>query len=129
MKALIIILSVHIFSIHAKLLYYLNPEIGNKNPFSFLDLSEPMVLSMIFALSYSMATAFIIYKSNSKRLIIVYAALDALGVLFYYFTFIPIYVTAFYFAIYTFILIGSTISIKDNKQKPTNNLNIKSFEA
>lgn len=109
MRWLIIILSFHIFSVQTKLLYLLN---GGEN-FSYLNLSEQTVLAMLFSLSYAIATAIIIYKSTNKRLIILYACLDALGVLLYYFALIPIAVAAFYFAIYTFVLIASTIAFID----------------
>lgn len=112
MKYLIIILSVHIFSVHAKLLYYLNPELVEKTSFSFANLSEPSILAMVFALSYSLATAVVIYNTENKRIIATYALLDGVAVLLYYFTKLPMFLSAFYFAIYTFILIGSTITIK-----------------
>ncbi len=44
---LIIALSIHIFSVHCKLLYYLNPEISTKQAFSYLNLDEPTVLAMV----------------------------------------------------------------------------------
>jgi hypothetical protein len=46
-----------------------------------------------------------------KLLIVVFAILDSIGVLLYYFTMIPLSVGAFYFAIYTGILIVSTIYV------------------
>ena len=85
MRALIIILSIHIFSVQTKLLYWINPEIAEKNGFSFLNFDEPTVLAMVFSLSYSIATAIILYRSNNRRLIMAYAVLDGLGVLLYYF--------------------------------------------
>jgi len=112
MKPLIIILTVHIWAVHTKLLYYLNPEMVEKIPFSYLTFNEPTVLAMIFALSYSLATAFVIYKTDTKRIIITYAVLDGLSVLLYYFTKLPIWISAFYFSIYTFILIASVISVR-----------------
>lgn len=116
MKALIIILSVHIFSVHSKLLYYLNPELTEKASFSYTNLNEATILAMIFALSYSVATALAIYNTNNKRITTTYAILDAIGVLLYYFTAIPMLVTSFYFAIYTFVLINSVISVNSSKK-------------
>lgn len=108
MKYLIIILSVHIFSVHAKLLYLLN----GGDSFSFLNVNEPTILAMVFAVSYSLATAVVIYNTENKSIIFTYAVLDGVAVLLYYFAVIPIAVAAFYFAIYTFILIASVITIK-----------------
>ena len=116
-NALIIVLTVHIFSVHTKLLYYLSPEISNHHTFSYLTLDEPSILAMVFAVSYSLATAFIIYKTNKKWMILTYAGADGLSVLLYYFTKIPIAVSAFYFALYTFFLIASAYYIRE-KQSP-----------
>ena len=77
---LIIALSIHIFSVHCKLLYYLNPEISIKHAFSYLNLDEPTILAMVFALSYSVATAFVIYTSNRKSLILIYGFIEYFGV-------------------------------------------------
>lgn len=106
---LIIALSIHIFSVHCKLLYYLNPEISTKQAFSYLNLDEPTILAMVFALSYSVATAFVIYISNRKSIIFTYGFIDTIGVLLYYFISIPIHFGAIYFALYTGILIISTM--------------------
>ncbi len=106
---LIIALSIHIFSVHCRLLYYINPEISIKPAFSYLTFDEPTILAMVFALSYSVATAFIIYISNRKSLIITYGIIDTIGVLLYYFTKIPIHYGAIYFALYTGVLIISTV--------------------
>lgn len=113
MKALIIILSIHIFSVQTKLLYLLN----GGDVFSFLNVDEPTILAMVFSLSYSIATAIIIYKSQSRRLIMLYAVLDAIGVLLYYFQIIPVAVASFYFAIYTFCIIASTLYLGQKKEK------------
>jgi len=110
---LIIALTIHIFSVHSKLLYYLNPELLNKPAFSFLNFSEANVLAMVFALAYSLATFTVISISKRKLLIIVFALLDSIGVLLYYFTKIPLYVGAIYFALYTGILILSVIYLEN----------------
>ena len=102
-------LSVHIYVIQTKLLYLLNGGIE----FSYLSLDEKGILSIIFAVSYSIATAVILYKQPSPRLVLLYALLDAVGVLLYYFIKIPIWVGAFYFMIYTFCIIASTIAFRD----------------
>ena len=111
MKYLITILSIHIFSVQTKLLFLLN---GGGGEFSFITFDEPTILAMVFSMSYSIATAIIIYKSASKRLVILYAMLDGLAVLLYYFTAIPIQAGAVYFAIYTFCIIASTLSMSGN---------------
>ncbi len=106
---LIIALTIHIFSVHCRLLYYLNPEVEKPPPFSFVNLNEPTILAMVFAVAYSLATVWVITRAKKKGLIFVFAALDSLGVLLYYFTEIPLQFGAIYFAIYTGTLILSTI--------------------
>ena len=112
---LIIALSIHIFSVHTRLLYYLNPEISTKQGFSYLNIDELTILAMVFALAYSVATATVIYISNRKILIFSYGILDAFGVLLYYFTSIPLEYGAIYFALYTGILIVSTVFLNGNE--------------
>ena len=111
MKSLVIILSLHIYVIQTKLLSLLN----GGGDFSYLSLNEKSFLAMLFAVSYAAATAIVLYKTSNKRLIVIFALLDAFSVLLYYFTKIPIFVGAFYFAIYTFVIISSTISLSKNK--------------
>jgi len=106
---LIFSLTFHIFSVHAKLLYYLNPELEEKVAFSFLKLNEPTVTVMLFALAYSLGTFTVLRKSRKRWLIWIYAALDSVGVLLYYFTKIPLYFGAIYFALYTGTLILSSM--------------------
>jgi len=106
---LIVALTIHIFSVHCRLLYYLNPEVLNKHSFSFLSIDEPTVLAMIFALSYSLATAFVIISTKEKGFVILYGILDTIGVLLYYFIAIPLHFGAIYFALYTGALIISTM--------------------
>ena len=74
-----------------------------------MDIDEPTVLAMVFALSYSVATAFVIYISKRRSLILAYGIIDTIGVLLYYFTSIPLHYGAIYFALYTGILITSTM--------------------
>ena len=66
---LIISLTCHIFSVHAKLLYYLNPELTEKVAFSFLRLNEPTLTVMLFALAYSLGTFTVLRRSRKKWLI------------------------------------------------------------
>lgn len=117
MRNLIIVLTVHIFATHTKLLYYINPEVLDKQAFSFLSLNEHTMLSMVFALSYSMATALVIYKVNTKWIVLAYAALDGLAVLLYYYLAIPTWVSGIYFAVYTTFLISSTFIVKEHTVK------------
>ncbi|NQU32408.1 MAG: helix-turn-helix domain-containing protein [Bacteroidetes bacterium] len=112
---LIIALTIHIFSVHCKLLYYLNPELDIKPAFTFISFNEPTILAMVFALAYSLATFFVVSSSNRKTLIFIFAFLDSIGVLLYYFTKIPLYLGAIYFALYTGILIISTVYL-DNPE-------------
>jgi len=63
----------------------------------------------VFAVAYSLATVSVIRGAKNKNLLVIFAALDSLGVLLYYFTKIPLYFGAIYFAIYTGTLILSTI--------------------
>jgi hypothetical protein len=110
---MIVALIIHIFSVHCKLLYYLNPEATEKHSFSFLTIDEPTVLAMLFALSYSLATAFNISSTSKKSLVVFFGLLDMIGVLLYYFTSIPLYFGAIYFAIYTGSLIVSSIYLNN----------------
>ena len=77
---LIIVLTVHIFAVQTKILYFLSPELAQKGSFSVMDMNEHAWLAMIFALSYSMATAFIIYLTNKWWIRLVYAIMDGLAV-------------------------------------------------
>ena len=112
---LLISLAIHIFSVHSRLLYYLNPETLNKMPFSFIVVNEPTILAMVFALAYSLATVSVIRNSKKKGLIAIFAVLDSLGVLLYYFTKIPLYFGAIYFALYTGTLILSSLYLNGPK--------------
>jgi len=56
-----------------------------------------------------LATVTVIRSAKNKRIIFVFAVLDSLGVLLYYFTKIPLYFGAIYFAIYTGISILSAL--------------------
>ena len=107
-SALVIVLTFHLFFVQTKLLYFLSPEIDEKGLFSLLSMNEHSYLAMLFALSYSLATAFVIYLTKKRYVILVYALLDGLAVGFYYLS-APFQVVAPYFAIYTFVLIASTL--------------------
>jgi len=108
-------------------LYYLNPEVSDKHSFTFLTIDEPTVMAMLFALSYSLATAFVIISTKRRAFIILFGILDTIGVLLYYFIAIPIYFGAIYFALYTGALIIASMylngteylsdKIKDMKEK------------
>jgi len=84
-----------------------------------MDMDEAAILAMIFALSYSIATAFVIYLTKKRWMVMTYAGADGIAVLLYYFTKIPVEVSAFYFALYTFFLIASTTLIKDSETSET----------
>jgi hypothetical protein len=102
-----IALAIHIFSVQTKLLYHLNPEQAKESSFSFLKIDEPTLLSMVFAISYSLATVSVLIKTKKMWLTIIFASLDAIGVLLYYCKQIPVWLGALYFAAYTFTLILS----------------------
>ena len=104
-KWLIIILSVHILSVQAGLLHGLSGK------------NEALWLAIIFALSYSAASGFIIYLSDKRWLIFIYAVADGIGVELYYEQSIPSLYIVIYFALYTFLLIYSTVLI-DKTVKP-----------
>ena len=108
-KYVIIALIPHLLGIHWRLLYYLNPEIADKDLFSFLTFDEPTIIAFVFAFSYSSGTALIIYITKNWRLIATYALLDAISVFLYYNIDIPLEFVAAYYAIYTGILIASII--------------------
>ena len=97
---LIVALTIHIFSVHCRLLYYLNPEVVNKHSFTFFTIDESTLLAMVFALSYSLATACVIISTKRKTFVILYGILDTIGVLLYYFIAIPMHFGAIYFALY-----------------------------
>jgi len=72
--------------------------------------------SILFALAYSIGTAIIIYITKKRWMILTYAIADGLAVLLYYFTKIPIEVSAVYFAMYTFFLIASTTWMEQREE-------------
>lgn len=113
-NTLIIALTIHVFSVQSKLLFHLNPDGDDKDTFSFFEFNESTILAMLFALSYSLATFFVVNNTKNRNLIYIYAGLDAIGVLLYYYTQIPDHYRAVYFALYTGILILSTIYLDKN---------------
>jgi hypothetical protein len=74
-----------------------------------MNMDEFKILAIVFAISYSVASAFAILASTDKKIIILFGVLDAIGVLLYYITYIPLQISAVYFSIYTCSLILSTI--------------------
>ena len=122
---LVISLTIHLFSVYSKLLYYLNPEVLSKESFSFIIFNEQTILAMVFALSYSLATFSIVFNAGKRGLIILFGSLDTIGVLLYYFTDIPLYYGAIYFAIYTGALIISTLYLRNPDRLPEQILRMK----
>ncbi|NHJ87928.1 MAG: helix-turn-helix domain-containing protein [Asgard group archaeon] len=106
---LMIALVIHIFSVHSRLLYYMNPELKIKPSFSFIALNEPTILALVFAVAYSLATISVLRGTKKKWLIVIFAVMDSFGVLLYYFTTIPLQYGAVYFAVYTGTLILSAM--------------------
>lgn len=112
---LIIALAFHLFFVNSKLLYSLNQEPSNKATFSFSQFNEPNILAMLFAVSYSLATISVLRTTRKKQLIVIFALMDAFGVLVQYYPEMSRNYKAVYFAIYTGLLIISTIYL-DNPE-------------
>lgn len=109
--------TIHIFSIHTRLLYYINPEkvSGEIPPFSFLQFNERTILSMAIAIMYSLATYQAVTRLRKPILIWVFGILDALGVGLYYYTDIPLDFSKIYFAVYTLAVIITRAYIKPSQ--------------
>ena len=115
----LILLSLHLFGIHSKLLFHTNPDgFDNNAAFSFLNLSENTYTSMAFSLVYSIMTIIVIriflLKSTeilSKFVVlIIVGLLDGFGIFLYYaHTEIEKYfiVASIYYSAYTFFIIVS----------------------
>lgn len=109
----LIFLSIHLFTVHSKLIFHANPDnLSGHQAFSYLNLSEQMIISVIISLSYSVITVILIMLlSNLKKIyilfIIWFAILDGIGVFIYYYY--PERLALFssiYYAIYTFSIIA-----------------------
>lgn len=114
-SVIVIFLSVHLFGIHAKLLYFINPDKmlldGIQRQFSFLHMDENNLVSLAFAGAYSIATVFIIVIFDRKNklnsvFMILFSALDGLGIFIYYNTKIMelSLVGSIYYACYTVVI-------------------------
>ena len=107
----LILLSIHLFAIHARLLFHLTPDSQiSETIFSFLQLNEITILSMTFAAAYSLMTVIILYINSNLKFILVYGCIDAIAVFFYYKEHIKkefFIFGAIYYAVYTFIIIYS----------------------
>ena len=110
------LLAIHLFGTHSRLLYHINPEFGDglKVGFSFLRISEQIIIAEIFALSYSVITAIILllYSESNNRIWIVsiFAFLDGAGVFIYYNVEIKtlfVIFSSLYYSVYTMIVIMS----------------------
>lgn len=102
---LIIALAIHLFTVNCKLLFSLSLATATDFPL----INEPSVLALIFAVPYSLATVSVLRATKNKRLIVIFAVMDAFGVLIQYYPDISRHIKAVYFAIYTGLLIISTI--------------------
>jgi hypothetical protein len=71
--------------------------------------NDNLWVAVVFAASYSIASAFVVYISQRRWLIMAYAVADGLGVLFYYFAATPPWLISVYFGLYTFGLVASTM--------------------
>lgn len=116
---IIIFLSIHLFTIHSKLLFHLNPDniVEYLNYKFSLDLfREDLIVPTLSALSYSLITAFMLtvfvkYKNVFLVTVISFAILDAIGVFVYYNIKINedmfIIIGAIYYSLYTMFIIIS----------------------
>ncbi len=112
----LLFLAIHLFGVHSKLLYHINPDTESIGIFSFLDMSEPNIISMLFALAYSLITVLIIkiVQIESVRIFyrfspfLLFGILDALGVLIYYYVDMQNFqtISAIYYSLYTFCIVG-----------------------
>ena len=116
---IIIFLSLHLFTVHSKLLFHINPDnlvqeliyIFNKSLFS-----QELIVSTIGAVAYSLITALILtifvrYKSVFIIAVASFALLDGIGVFVYYNVTIGeklfLILGSLYYAIYTASIIIS----------------------
>ena len=119
LSIIIIFLSIHLFTIHSKLLFHINPdkiisELTYK--FSMYLFSEGLIVSTLSALGYSLITAFILtifvkYKDVFLISVISFAILDGLGVFIYYNVHIQqdtlTILGSIYYSIYTLFIVIS----------------------
>lgn len=119
-------LVLHLFSVHSKLLYHINPDAPAELPkFSFLSLNEFTVTAMIFALGYSIMTAITIkiidlnFESRWARIspILALAVMDAMGVLIGYHGVNYRVLGSIYYAFYTLIIVASIALVKEFSKK------------
>lgn len=115
-----VFLSVHLYSVHTKLLYHLNPDAESIGYFSYQSLDENSITAMIFAVTYSAMTVIALFKAvNLMKFfwftISFFALLDGLGIFVYYNVnrsesfFI---MSALYYSIYTMFIIIALAYIK-----------------
>ena len=115
----ILFLTIHLFTIHSKLLFHINPDnIVDSLTYKFtLELfSQNMIVSTLSALAYSLITALILtvfvkFRSVFLISVISFAVLDGIGVFIYYNVGIKenlfIISGAIYYALYTIFIIIS----------------------
>lgn len=138
---LVTTIAIHLFGVHSKLLFHLNPDkirnvTGTVEPFSFLDVNENNITAIFFGWCYSIATAIILVLSfKSIKLLVtivaIFGAMDGFGVFIYYNieNFDKSYLLLFgglYYGVYTFLIIISAgyyrikrVNISD---EPENNI-------
>lgn len=113
--AIVSAVAVHVYGVHAKLLYAINPDKPKElaeTVYSFIALNEATITTEIFALVYAIATAGILILFSEHRRWLqattTFALLDGLGVFIYYNTEMNELFTIFssaYYAIYTLCII------------------------
>lgn len=116
---IVIFLSIHLFVVHSKLLFHLNPDKISEYfeySFSFELFTKNMLVSTLSAIAYSFITAFILfifvkYKKVFLLSVISFSLLDGLGVFIYYNTTIQkdlfMKLGSLYYSLYTLFIIFS----------------------
>lgn len=129
---IIIFLSAHLFTVHSKLLFHINPDkLVKKLEYYFNTtlFSQELIVSTIGAIAYSLITALILTIFVKYRKVFIFtvgtlAALDALGVFVYYNVTLAektfLITGSVYYAIYTAAIIISLglfryLSYKDSE--------------
>lgn len=107
-------LAIHLFATNSRLLFHMNPDsMLSRNVFDFTKISIDSVLSMVFALSYSIMTVMVIKliklpfgKIWTFSLISYFAVIDGVGVYIYYNAFTNyVSVATLYYTVYTISII------------------------
>ena len=136
---LVTTIAIHLFGVHSKLLYHLNPDkirdiTGIVQPFSFLEVNENNITAIFFGWCYSIATAIILVLSFKSvgllvTIVAIFGGMDGFGVFIYYniTNFDQSYLLLFgglYYGVYTFLIIISAGYFRIKKVNITDQKNI-----